>query len=207
MNINKKINAKCKEIWEAMMAEAEMQGLTFYEVRHNRRGKYDEKFIGVEAVKLDRLHSGRDGFDNYRVRIVKDGVFEMQPDGSGVRWGYLLNTDSNREWLSAQQADGLLYCADQKIINKAKFIQSNRKRPVEDRNMRNYLDNIKKRSGELPEKVDEAAELKKQLEELKSQMLALTTSALAAKTEEPVVEEKAEPEEKKTTSRRTTTKK
>lgn len=210
MQIARHIKPVCKERWENMMAEAEANGLEFIEVRHGKRGKVSETFRGLDQVVLDKMSGGRDGFDSYRVRIIGDGTFEMEADSSRVRWGYLLRTDKNEKWLALQVASGKLGCTDETIRRKAAYWKGAQdKTRSEDKNIDNYLKNIKNKKTKAIEpevsQTNEADELKKQLEELKSQMLALTTAALTAKVEEPKEEEPKEEvkvEEKKPAPRR-----
>jgi len=116
MEIKRKIDPEIKEILEDLMDDAEDLGKSFIELKYGKPSKYLVSLRGRESLALI---TGRENGTTFRTvaggRIIKDGAIKFFPDTKNRCWGYMLDTENNRQYLAGQLKINHVIIADRKI--------------------------------------------------------------------------------------------
>ena len=116
---------------ELMMEDVEFKGYNFIEVRHPEQGNTTRKIIGLDEAKVQTVRvPGSPVPIVSNIKIVKDGVVHFYPDQRFHRYGYVLDTKRNREWLSECLGDDTYKATDRDIQKQIEKLAKERGLPT-----------------------------------------------------------------------------
>jgi len=182
MVVKKLQNRDTQERLQEYIDDAATLGYKFIEVMDVKRLTFGRAFIGVEELTIaEKRVPGQQAVSGLVPNIIKDGVLDFHPDGKGRCYGYVLDTQKNREFLASQLERPLCTVLDTTTLNEIKMLAIKMGYMDEARKIQDPTLVLNTAQIELDDAKAELAKLRAEKEELeKAKPLKSTADARAA---------------------------